>query len=159
VVILAAGGRLWLENRASHRLDPYEMPGLAGGLRPPLPWPAVVAGRTVLVTFLLSGLTGTWWGTLFTAVVLAAIFTLHVRVLPRASSYMRTIEHVPLLVRIVVVAVVAYGAGETIVQDAVDHGASSFLSLIVATAVSLLALALLLPDRRHHTDPTQRTVA
>jgi hypothetical protein len=77
-VMLAAVGRLVLEGRASAHLDPLAMPGL-GTLRPPLPWKAVVAGRTAFVTFPLSGLLGSWWGALLTAAALGGVFTLYVR--------------------------------------------------------------------------------
>lgn len=146
-VMMAVLGRLALEARASAHLDPLEMPGLATGLRPPLPWQAVVGGRTAFATFLLSGLLETWWGVLLTLVVLAAVFALHVRVLPDHVRYVQALSRVPLLIRLTAAAAAAYLAGNTIVQRAVDNGGSSFISLVVATVVSLLVLALLVPER------------
>jgi hypothetical protein len=160
VVALAIGaaavGRLVLEARAAEVLDPLEMPGLAGGLRPALPWQVVVAGRTAFTTFLLSGLVGTWWGALLTAAALAGVFTLHVRVLPGLGGYVRAVTRVPLPVRVAVAVVAAWVAGSTIVQSAVDRGGSSFVSLVVATLVSLLVVAVLLPERPRATTGPRR---
>lgn len=151
-VLVAAGVaiRLYLERLAARRLDPLGMPGLVGGLPAPAPWWLAVAGRTLFVTFLLSGLLTSLLAMAATAVALAGIFFVHIRVLPAMPGYIRTVGRVPLILRVVGVVLLAYGAGTWWVQRAVDAGSQSFSSLVVATLVSLAFVALLLPERPHN---------
>lgn len=144
---VGAAGRLYLEKRASAYVDPLGMPALADGPDEPIPWWAAVLGRTVFVTFLLSGLLSTWLSVAATVAALAAIFFLHIKVLPAVTSYVRTVSRVPLLARAAVVGVLAYAAGNFFVQRAVQRGSQSFVSLIIATLISLLFVAMLMPER------------
>lgn len=147
VLVIAVGivVRLVLEAWAATRLDPFGAPALVGAMRAPRPWWAVVVGRTAFATFMLSGVLGTWWAAAATAAALAGVFFLHVRVLPALPEYVAAVDRIPLVVRAPLVVAGAYGAGSWIVGRAVAGGSQSFTSLIVATLVSLVLVALLLP--------------
>ena len=147
VIGLAAGARLWLEHRASSVIDPLGLPGLAGSGRRPPPWWLSVTGRTLFVTFMLSGLFMEWFEALITAVALFGIFVLQIRVLP-GTRLAAVAERVPLLVRVGLAALLAYIAGVVIVERAAESGVGSFVPLVLATLVSLLIAAVLIPDRQ-----------
>jgi len=147
VVGVGVGVRLVLEARAAVHLDPFGASALAGGFPAARRWWMTVAGRTLFVTFMLSGFMSAWWVAAATAAALAGIFVLQIRVLPSASEYVRVVTGIPLIVRVAAVAVAAYGTGTFIVQRAVDEGSQSFGWLIIATLAALTVVAFLLPEQ------------
>ena len=117
---------------------------LAGRPRHPA---AVLTGlvRTALVTFLLSGLFTTWWHAALFA--LAFAFTLLLRGwLPVHVPQWVVLERVPMLLRFLAAVAVSYLVARIIVEPAWTR-TGSFLPVLVSVTVSLMILALLLPER------------
>lgn len=143
---LAAVGRLLLE-RASGWSPIRDGWQLDGANPPASPWWLAVAGRSLLVTALLAGLVESPLGAVVIFLAVAAISVLHVRIIPGSPRYVEALRRVPLLLRCLAVVVLAYLLGILIVEGARDRGSDSFMSVIVATLLSLVLVAALLPER------------
>jgi hypothetical protein len=145
-VALAAGGRQQLERAASWSPS-RDSWVVAGGTHRPATWWLSAVGRSLFVTIMLSGMFATLLGGAITFLVLLAISVLHLWVLPRFPRYVESVRRMPVPARLAAIVAIAYLLGELIVERARDRGSDSFIPVIVATMLSLLVIAALLPDR------------
>jgi hypothetical protein len=143
---LAAVGRLLLERAAgwSPLRDGWPVDVVSPWASP---WWLAVLGRSVFVTAMLSGLIGSPVGAAVVFLAVLGISVVHVRILPSLPRYVRTVRRVPLLIRCLTVVVLAFLLGTLIVEGARERGSDSFVSVIVATLISLVIVAALLPER------------
>jgi hypothetical protein len=154
-VAVAAVGRLLLERASgwSALRDGWPVEEVSARA---IPWWLAVIGRSVLVTAMLSGLVESPLGAVVVFLAVVGISFLHVRVLPGLTRYVKTVRRVPLLVRCLIVVVLAYALGTLIVEGARDRGSDSFVSVILATLISLVVVAALLPERPRDRTRTAR---
>ena len=151
VLLLAAaasvGARAFAESRAITRAPSWiEVPPVDFASPPRLRSLVMrVALRAVLLVVLLAGLVGSVVEAALLFVVLTIPLTLQARVARvRIVDYFAT--RIPVVIRIVAAVAVAYVIGRIIVEPRADSTAS-FMPMLVSVALSLFAIAVLLPER------------
>jgi hypothetical protein len=112
-----------------------------------IPWPL----RAVLESLVFSALFAGMMASGFEAVVVFAVFfaicALRLAVVPRLTRYVRLVDRVPRLVRILACCAVAYLAALAIAEPAVVRGEPSFLPMLAACLPALVVASFLLPAR------------
>ncbi|MEN3310189.1 MAG: hypothetical protein V7603_6391 [Micromonosporaceae bacterium] len=148
VTVLAVAGRGALTLLAQrHPASPASPPHLRFRMPRRWPWPVPVALRAAVFTLLLSGLTGTAPGAAVVFALLVGLGALRYRVVPALESYVRVVDRVPLVLRVLACCLVAYLLAVVVVRPAVSRGTTSFLPVLVAVLPPLLLAAFLFPAR------------
>lgn len=146
VVALAVVARLFLE-RAGSWTPARDFSVVGSTRRSSVPWWLLALGRSLFVTLMLSGLLAGPFEAALCFLAVLGVSVLHIRVLPGLTRYVAAVERIPLAVRLLGILIIAYLLGLLIVERVRDRGGDSFLPVLVATVLSLLAIAILLPKR------------
>jgi len=102
--------------------------------------------RTLLLTYLLSGLYASWWDAGLFALLVFGMTALRGWLEHRAKRWFLIVERVPLLVRLLVVIGLAYCVA-LLVIDPLWRKTDTFRPVLLVSLVSLLAGTVLMPAR------------
>jgi hypothetical protein len=133
------------------------------GYRPPQPaapdsatrWPLplAVALRALVTTFVMSGLFTQVWQAVVFAVIFAAALVARAALGTRLR-WVRLVTRIPVLLRLALVAVIAYGVG-TVTLNAMWPSTESFAPLVISITIALALWAVLIPTASTRRVPTR----
>jgi hypothetical protein len=148
VTVLAVAGRGTLTLLAQRRpVPPAGAPRVRFRLPRPWPWPVPVVLQAVVFTLLLSGLVSTALGAAAVLALLLVLGALRYRVVPALASYVRLVDRVPLVLRVLACCLVGYLLALAVVRPAAQRGSTSLVPMVVAVLPALLLAAFLFPVR------------
>lgn len=117
---------------------------LARQPHPPRAW-VIVLFQSLLTTFVVSGLLGTWIDAIVFAAVMALVLSGRVYSKSRMSAWSRLIGRVPLILRLTLGVLVSFMLSDRIVT-AMWNSSSSFRPVTISAAISLVVFFVLIPD-------------